>query len=272
MSMSDEDTALAEAPPFQDGAAVAPPSPEPEPTPVRQTHLGVDYLALLSSVHRHLQPQSYLEIGTHTGDSLRLARCASIAIDPKFKITSDVIGDKPQLHLYQMTSDAFFRGDHVRAHFPEGIDLAFLDGMHLFEYLLRDFINIEKHAHWRSIVVLHDCLPPNIEIAERDYRPHLRKDEMWRIYWTGDVWKLIPILKRYRPDLKLTLFDAPPSGLTMVTGLDPGNRVLEDNYAAILAEFRGLEFDVASYREFYRSLDITPSAGLLNGMALSAFV
>ncbi len=36
---------------------------------------------------------------------------------------------------------------------------------------------------------------------------------MWRIYWTGDVWKLIPILQRYRPDLQLTLFDAPPSGL-----------------------------------------------------------
>lgn len=272
MSTAEQDVAGAGAPSDQEGADVAAPPPEAQFVPVRQTHYGVDYLALLSSVHRHLQPQSYLEIGTHTGDSLRLARCASIAIDPKFKITSDVIGDKPQLHLYQMTSDAFFRGDHVRAQFPEGIDLAFLDGMHLFEYLLRDFINIEKHAHWRSVVLMHDCLPPNIEIAERDYRPHLRKDEMWRIYWTGDVWKLLPILKRYRPDLKLTLFDAPPSGLTLVTGLDPGSRVLEDNYAAILAEFRDLEFDEASYREFYRSLEITPCAGLLNGMALSAFI
>lgn len=247
-------------------------SEPPPPEPVRHTHEGVNYLALISAIHRQMRPSTYLEIGSEKGDSLRLATCATFAIDPKFKITSDVMGEKPQLHLFQDTSDAVFASGQIQRLLPKGLDLAFLDGMHLFEYLLRDFINTEKLCHWRSAILLHDCLPPNIEIAERDYRPHLRTDEMWRIYWTGDVWKLIPILQRFRPELHLTLFDAPPSGLVMVTGLDPSNTVLERAYADILAEYRGFAFDSESFFRFYDGLRLTPSRAVIDGVALSAFV
>jgi hypothetical protein len=34
--------------------------------------------------------------------------CTSIAVDPQFALQSDVSRNKPQLHRYQMTSDAFF--------------------------------------------------------------------------------------------------------------------------------------------------------------------
>jgi hypothetical protein len=253
--------------PVTDTTAEAVPAPEP----VRHTHEGVNYLALLSAIHRQMQPTTYLEIGSDRGESLRLARCSTIAIDPKFKITSDVIGEKPSLHLFQQSSDSFFATGIAPRLLPQGLDLAFLDGMHLFEYLLRDFINTEKLCHWRSAILLHDCLPPNIEIAERDYRPHLRTDEMWRIHWTGDVWKLIPILQRYRPDLTLTLFDAPPSGLVLITGLDADNTVLQDAYADIIAEYRAFSFDKESYHRFFEGLKITHSDGLLDGVALSAY-
>lgn len=267
--VADESIAMAEsvieAPAFTDPAPLA-------SEPVRHTHEGVGYLALLSAFHRQMEPQTYLEIGSDRGESLRLARCASIAIDPKFKIASDVIGEKPALYLFQQISDRFFASGIAERLLPKGLDLAFLDGMHLFEYLLRDFINTEKLCHWRSAILLHDCLPPNLEIAERDYRPHLRTDEMWRIYWTGDVWKLVPILQRYRPDLRLTLFDAPPSGLVLVSGLEPANTILQEAYADILADYRDFAFDESSYRRFYDSLTIVPSKGLLDGAALSAFL
>jgi hypothetical protein len=245
---------------------------EPAPQFVRHTHEGAHYLSLIAAIHRRLEPQTYLEIGSDVGDSLRLARCTTLAVDPRFRIASDVIGDKPALHLFRQTSDAFFRSGVARTLAPGGIDLAFLDGLHLFEYLLRDFINTEKLSHGRSVILLHDCLPPNIEIAERDYRPHLRKDDLWRIYWTGDVWKLIPILRQWRPDLTLTLFDTPPSGLVMVTGLDPESTVLEKAYPEILARHRAAEFDAVSFAAFYEGLTITPSAHLLDGAALSAFL
>jgi len=238
---------------------------------VRHTHEGAHYLDLLAAFHRTFQPSTYLEIGTHTGSSLKLASCTSIAIDPAFQVNSDIIGAKPIMMTFQMTSDTFFRDHDVNALMPTGVDLAFLDGLHLFEALLRDFINVEAHTNWRSVIVLHDCLPPNIEIAERDYRPHLRKDDLWRIYWTGDVWKLVPVLRKYRPDLQLTFFDAPPSGLVMVTGLDRMNTTLRKQYRVIQDEYRGQELDEASYRAYYDSLTLTPSSSLLEGTALSEF-
>lgn len=239
---------------------------------VRHTHEGMHYLNLIAAIHQRLEPATYLEVGSDEGESLRMANCTSIAIDPRFKISQDVIGSKPALHLFQETSDSFFRSEMTPKLFPHGVDLAFLDGLHLFEYLLRDFIYIEKLSHWRSVVLLHDCLPPNVEIAERDYRPDLRKDPVWQIYWTGDVWKLVPILQAYRPDLRLTLFDASPSGLVMVTGLDAGNRVLEQKYAEIIKHYRDMVLDDALFLEFYSKMEITPSAGLDDSIRISGFL
>ncbi|MGH7155803.1 MAG: class I SAM-dependent methyltransferase, partial [Acetobacteraceae bacterium] len=56
-----------------------------------------------------LIPQTYLEIGTMSGTTLRLARCPSIAIDPSFSsLDKDVISGKPSCLLFQMKSDEFF--------------------------------------------------------------------------------------------------------------------------------------------------------------------
>ena len=37
------------------------------------------------------------------------------------------------------------------------MDLAFIDGLHLFEFSLRDFMNVEKLAHPGSVVVFDDA-------------------------------------------------------------------------------------------------------------------
>lgn len=123
---------------------------------------GEHYIATLQRLHEVLRPKTYLEIGVQLGDSLKLARCASIAIDPAFHIVpSNIEGvfAKPELHFYQMGSDDFF-GQHSPSQIlGRTIDMAFLDGMHRCEYLLRDFINTERHCKRNSIIALHDCLP-----------------------------------------------------------------------------------------------------------------
>ena len=45
---------------------------------------GEHYTEVLKRLHRELRPRSYSEIGTLHGQSLRLANCPSIAIDPDF--------------------------------------------------------------------------------------------------------------------------------------------------------------------------------------------
>ena len=74
----------------------------------RPKHAGAGYLKLLRRLHALRRPKTYLEIGTAAGKTLALARCASIAIDPRFRLARDVKQGKPTCHLFEMTSDAFF--------------------------------------------------------------------------------------------------------------------------------------------------------------------
>lgn len=204
-------------------------------------HDGVYYLDFMNMLSRILNSRTYLEVGTDTGTSLRAVQCDSISIDPDIKISQHVFGGRRRAHFFQMRPDDFFDHYDVRTYFPAGIDLAFLDGLHLFEALLKDFMNAERFCHDRSVILLHDCLPLNHRMAERAYRIDDAEDPSTRDAWTGDVWKLIPILKKYRPDLNIQQFDCGPTGLVVCTQLDQHSRILWDNYDSIIDEF----FDIS---------------------------
>ncbi|WJI40013.1 class I SAM-dependent methyltransferase [Mesorhizobium opportunistum] len=141
-------------------------------------------------------------------------------------------------HFYQGTSDEFFSDlTAVNRVVPEGIDLAFLDGLHLVEVLLRDFINAEQLANKRSMFVLHDCLPLNERMAQRTrYAGDDSEPKEIGGFWTGDVWKIVPLLTKYRPELHVSYIDCPPTGLVVCTGLDRVNRVLAENYDRMVGE------------------------------------
>lgn len=213
---------------------------------------GVPYIEFLAQMHKHLQPNWYLEVGTNTGTSLGKAIGNAIAVDPDFKISTDVIGAKTQVQFYQMTSDVFFDGKYARNH-CDSVGFAFLDGMHLFEFLLRDFINTEKLSTPNGVIAMHDCIPLTYIAAERHW------DTKATTAWTGDVWKLVPILKKYRPDLTIDVLDCPPSGLTVVTNLDPENDSLERHYDEIVAEYTELRIKDYGEEKLTEELDITDS-------------
>ena len=180
----------------------------------------------LGKLHECVRPRSYLEIGVNDGRSLALSRAASIAIDPAFRVTTGIHCD---VELVKATSDDFFARESPVDHLPGSkIDLAFIDGMHLFEFALRDFRNVERYASWTSVIVLDDMLPRSVAEAARDRHT---------IDWTGDVFKLAPVLRRYRPDLVCLTLDTKPTGLLLVLGADSGNTSLFEHYDDILAEF-----------------------------------
>lgn len=206
---------------------------------------GESYAAVLARLHESVRPSTYFEIGTLRGETLKLAKCKSIAVDPKFRIASDVIGAKPCCLFFQTTSDDFFRDRDPAAIFGAPIDFAFIDGLHLFEYALRDFANTERHCRPNSVIVLHDCVPADRWMAERVYTDECRRRSTFPDRWAGDVWKILPALKKYRPDLKIAVVDAEPTGLVLITRLDPQSNVLSDNYDGIVQEFSGL--DIAKY-------------------------
>jgi glycosyltransferase involved in cell wall biosynthesis len=104
--------------------------------------------------------------------------------------------------------------------------------MHLFEYALRDFMNIERRAAPGAVVVINDIFPNHPAQAARERRTRA---------WTGDVWRLVEMLRLYRPDLFLLPVDVGPAGLLLVAGLDPANRVLWDDYNPLVRQSRERE-------------------------------
>jgi hypothetical protein len=193
------------------------------------------YFTILDRIHRHLRPRTYVEIGVDSGRSLVLAQPGTtcIGIDPRPQLTYPV----PNLaRVYVKTSDAFFAQHDLFSELGgRPVDLAFLDGMHLFAFVLRDFINIERHCTPTSTCLVHDCCPLDERTAAL---------QRTTTFWSGDVWKLILCLKKYRPDLEIHTVATAPTGLAIIRGLDPGSTVLRDRLDRICEEFAALPYAV----------------------------
>src|SRR5262249_8090833 len=119
---------------------------------------GPNYMELLRRIHEELRPRSYIEIGVASGKSFSLAlpQTRSIGVDPKPQL---IVTLGANATVYEMTSDEFFARHDVRGKLGGPIELAFIDGMHHFEFALRDFINIEKSCTPDSTVLFHDAYP-----------------------------------------------------------------------------------------------------------------
>ena len=117
------------------------------------------YFDLLDRVHQHLLPRTYVEIGVSTARSLTLSLpgTVTIGIDPVPRVAFPL---NRQTQVFAQTSDDFFASHQLDVLF-DGVplDLAFIDGMHNFEYALRDFINLEAAAHPDTTILIHDCMP-----------------------------------------------------------------------------------------------------------------
>ncbi len=195
-----------------------------------------NYIDILRMAHHRLKPQRYIEIGVCKGVSFDLVaeETTSIGVDPEPQL--DVTSLPKNHKVISDTSDNYFASKQIEEDFNDKpFDMAFLDGMHLFEFALRDFMNLEKYSHAGSVVFVHDLYPMNAETATR-----ARNSD----FWSGDVWKLVLCLKEYRPDLGLEVLPCPPTGLGYITKLDANSTVLSEKYDEILEKYIDMSFDV----------------------------
>ena len=191
-------------------------------TPEEEVGKGkLDKYQTLGEIHQNVAPSVYLEIGIQQGRSLNLAQCTAIGVDPHPRTTA-----KPNQTIHAVTSNDFF-GLNIKLK-P---DLVFIDGLHLFEQALLDFINCERICHTDSVIIVDDIFPAHPAQALRERRTQK---------WTGDVWKVYEILKEYRPDLVLQTLDVNPTGLLIISDLDPENQNLSDNYDDIVDKYMNL--------------------------------
>lgn len=163
----------------------------------------------LKALHGLVKPRTYLETGIQLGQSLTLSRVPSIGIDPEFSIKSELFTD---VHLARTTSDEFFARKNPLAHLPKKVvDLAFIDGMHLAEYALRDYLAVERFTTPASVIVFDDMLPRSVDEAARHRHTTA---------WTGDVYKAGLALRELRPDLVVLEVDTEPTGVVVVLAPD----------------------------------------------------
>lgn len=211
-------------------------APDLQPVDMLEAHVrfeGEDYFSVLARILDATRPRTYLEIGVAEGNSLKLVRAPTLAIgvDPAPRIAGAL---EPNKRVFAETSDAFFAGHDVRAEFGGlPVDLAFIDGMHHFEFALRDFANVERLCTPQSTILIHDTYPLDRVTAERERR---------RTFWSGDVWRLVRLLKKYRPELVIQTIGTAPTGLTLVRNLDPASRVLFERHDELCREFLALDY------------------------------
>ncbi len=200
---------------------------------------GEDYLHLLGRIHRHLRPRTYLEIGVARGDSLEkvLPSTVAIGIDPQPNLRQPPGANH---RIFATTSDDFFAHHDVRAELGgRALEMAFIDGLHRFEQALRDFINVERLCARTAVILVHDCCPLDARTAQR---------EQVTGFWSGDVWRLLLLLRERRPDLLAHTIAAPPTGLGIVLNPNPDSRVLADHVEKLTDEYLAKDYVVLEGR------------------------
>lgn len=215
----------------------------------------MDYFELLDQVHRAYRPRGYVEIGVSQGESLRLVLDGThaIGVDPaprvKYPLSSGTV-------VEPCTSDDFFARRAATAMGDHPLDVGFIDGMHLFEFALRDFVNLERLANDDTVIFIHDCLPNSAIEAERNRASRL---------WTGDVWKLLVFLTERRPHLEIVVTEAPPTGLVAVGGFsgERGADLDDDEVESAIEAYMNLGFEDF---ERFRDDNLTIVAGTLDSL------
>lgn len=119
----------------------------------------------------------YLEIGVQKSkNNFDKIKCPyKIGVDPDI--------NSGATHI--MESDTFFK---FYGHPLNKLDLIFIDGLHTYEQVKKDFENSLTYLSDKGIIVIHDCLPQN--------EPGTRVPRETKVWW-GDVYKLIFDLPGY---------------------------------------------------------------------------
>lgn len=170
---------------------------------------------------------TYLEIGVFAGGVFFPVKAKrKIAVDPeftfgKFKRTKKILKNLSNLNAsyYEMPSDDFFRDHASRLFQNKPIDLCLVDGMHEYQYALRDVENTLNFLQQDGVIIMHDCNPSSA--AEAISFEEWKRNN-YSGNWNGDVWKTILHLRSLRKDICVFVLNV-DYGLGIVCKRPPEN-------------------------------------------------
>ena len=127
---------------------------------------------ILNKISNKISAKKYLEIGCDRNIVFNSVNCEyKVGVDP---LIGGTVRD---------TSDNFFKNN------KEKFDLIFIDGLHTFDQISKDFKNSFKFLNTGGYIVMHDLIPRN---WLEEHVPRISKD------WCGDVWKISFLLNNIK--------------------------------------------------------------------------
>lgn len=130
---------------------------------------------------------SYLEIGVFK----KKLNFEKINIEKKIGVDPGVEGYSEATHM--MTSDDFFEKNN------DHFDIVFIDGLHVFDQVLKDILNALDCLSDGGAIVCHDMNPQSFVMQTVPRVSNL---------WNGDCWKAFVTLRMERDDLDMFVIDA----------------------------------------------------------------
>ena len=188
---------------------------------------------IINKIIKKKKFESYLEIG-----------CQSDVNFSKI-IIKNKIGVDPQTGgTHRMTSDDFFKQN------KSTFDLIFIDGLHVYEQVLKDIENSLKVLNDNGVILIHDCLPAKIW---HQTIPQTHSS------WNGDVWKSI-VKSRTRIDIDTYTIEA-DQGLGLIL-----KRENKDLLVDKIENFKNLKFRdyYIHHKKFMRIIDENDVLEIIN--------
>lgn len=171
----------------------------------------------------------YLEIGVFLGKVFFFVKAThKTAVDPQFRFGyyrrfKRIFKGINNLwaRFFPKTSDDFFQENAPKLYSRRPLDICLVDGMHEYEYALRDVENALRHLQKGGVILMHDCNPVQPENAVTFEQ---WKSRNYTGLWNGDVWKSILHLRSYRQDINVFVLDC-DHGIGVVTWGKPEHKL-----------------------------------------------
>ena len=189
-------------------------------------------LDVISYQFNRIRPKVFLAIG----DRARYVQCVpqpilGLGVDPWPIMNLKSL--PPNQQVYPVTSDYFFHSPYmVKELHP---DIILISGFHRFEQVLRDVIFAEKLCSNKSIIMVENTAPASQDDIDR-------ADITAVAHQTGDVFKIIPIFKKYRPEMKVSTLIDVDKGITIFENLDESNHTLQYELVQAVEEVIDIPF------------------------------
>lgn len=151
---------------------------------------------ILNNIAEIIDAKSYLEIG-----------CAQDECFNRIKVVDKIGVDPICGGTHRMTSDDFF------IHNNKTFDLIFIDGLHMYDQVMRDIKNSLASLNDAGIIAMHDTLPVH-ESSQIVPLSAAQKHPDFKGGWLGDVWKAVVDIRQSR---SIDVCTIPiPCGLTLI--------------------------------------------------------